>query len=125
MAKKKPSPQDRLAERAADLKRARAELEGTVFADSQTASTGELTTVDQHPADQADFLHTRELHDTTERILDREIAQIQEAQQRLESGEYGMCADCGERIPPERLEARPEATLCVSCQSRREAAAGR
>jgi predicted RNA-binding Zn-ribbon protein involved in translation (DUF1610 family) len=28
-----------------------------------------------------------------------------------------LCAACGQRIPPERLEFNPDATLCVQCQS--------
>ena len=29
---------------------------------------------------------------------------------------FGMCEECGKRIPPERLLIVPEATLCVACQ---------
>jgi DnaK suppressor protein len=43
---------------------------------------------------------------------------------RLESGEYGTCADCGEAIAPARLQAQPFAIRCVACQERRERAAG-
>ncbi|MEX0642509.1 MAG: DUF413 domain-containing protein [Pirellulales bacterium] len=32
------------------------------------------------------------------------------------------CADCGRPIPPERLEAVPDATRCVPCQQRTESA---
>ncbi len=34
----------------------------------------------------------------------------------LETGEYGICQECGEPINPKRLEAIPWTTLCVSCQ---------
>ena len=30
--------------------------------------------------------------------------------------EFGLCEECGERIPEERLFIVPEATLCVPCQ---------
>jgi RNA polymerase-binding transcription factor len=36
---------------------------------------------------------------------------------RIRSGEYGICENCGETIHPKRLEAVPWATLCVSCQT--------
>lgn len=36
----------------------------------------------------------------------------------LETGEYGICQECGEPINPKRLEAIPWTTLCVSCQGR-------
>ncbi|WP_243368334.1 TraR/DksA family transcriptional regulator [Fundidesulfovibrio soli] len=48
------------------------------------------------------------------------LAGIQEALARLESGEYGLCEECGEDIAPARLKAQPMATLCVHCQGRRE-----
>jgi RNA polymerase-binding transcription factor DksA len=38
------------------------------------------------------------------------------ALRRLDEGTYGKCERCGERIPPERLEALPTATLCVGCK---------
>jgi len=48
------------------------------------------------------------------------LAGIREALSRIESGEYGVCEECGEDIAVARLKAQPMATLCVSCQSRRE-----
>ncbi|MEM9550001.1 MAG: TraR/DksA C4-type zinc finger protein [Pseudomonadota bacterium] len=36
---------------------------------------------------------------------------------RLDTGEYGYCEDCGERIAVKRLELDLAATRCVSCQS--------
>ena len=44
-----------------------------------------------------------------------ELAEIKAALQRLEAGDYGICATCGEDIPTPRLIARPAATLCVHC----------
>jgi DnaK suppressor protein len=38
----------------------------------------------------------------------------------LETGEYGICQDCGEPINPKRLEAIPWTTLCVRCQEARD-----
>lgn len=37
----------------------------------------------------------------------------------LDEGRYGRCEACGQDIPSERLAARPSATLCISCASRR------
>jgi len=57
------------------------------------------------------------------RIRDRErklIFKIQEALQRLDNGEYGICEQCGEEIGIERLKARPVTTLCISCKSSQE-----
>jgi DnaK suppressor protein len=67
------------------------------------------------------------------RLRNREtlyIKKIDEALKRIEDGIFGECDDCGDDIELRRLEARPTATLCVSCkeeQERREilTAAGR
>lgn len=45
----------------------------------------------------------------------QEITQIDEALSRIERGTYGICAECGEKIPKARLEALPTAALCISC----------
>lgn len=45
-----------------------------------------------------------------------QLRQIQEALDRLQLGEYGICLSCEEPIPPKRLEALPWAKYCVSCQ---------
>jgi DnaK suppressor protein len=55
-------------------------------------------------------------------VLRRELKEIDLAIQKAEQGTYGVCDDCGQPIPPERLELMPEATLCVACQTRRERA---
>ena len=38
---------------------------------------------------------------------------------RVDHGSYGVCQSCGQDIAPERLAARPSATLCITCASRR------
>jgi len=49
------------------------------------------------------------------------LEMIDEALQRLEDSEYGICLDCGEPIPRKRLEAKPYAKYCTRCKSKREA----
>jgi DnaK suppressor protein len=39
---------------------------------------------------------------------------------RIDASEYGECQACGEEINPERLEALPAATLCVTCKAGRD-----
>ena len=46
-----------------------------------------------------------------------EIAQINKALQRIESGSYGQCQDCGEMIGEARLQALPYAEFCINCAS--------
>lgn len=35
---------------------------------------------------------------------------------RIDAGTYGVCIDCGQKIDEARLEFRPEAARCLSCQ---------
>ena len=48
-------------------------------------------------------------------LIEREIASVRRALGRIQDGTYGTCVRCGEEIAPERLEARPEAALCIGC----------
>src|SRR5690242_9054483 len=41
---------------------------------------------------------------------------IEEALDRIRSGDYGICLACEEPIPAKRLHALPWARYCVSCQ---------
>lgn len=51
-------------------------------------------------------------------LVSREIASVKRALARIEDGTYGECARCGSDIPMARLEARPEAALCIDCARR-------
>jgi RNA polymerase-binding transcription factor len=48
-------------------------------------------------------------------LVEREIASVKRALARLEDGTYGTCVRCGAEIAPARLNARPEAALCINC----------
>lgn len=52
--------------------------------------------------------------------LERKIGQTKKALERLKKGKYGICEDCGKMIDTERLSVYPEATVCTSCQAKRE-----
>ena len=45
---------------------------------------------------------------------------LEQALERIEKGEFGICVRCGKDISPERLEAVPHARLCIECKSREE-----
>ena len=48
-------------------------------------------------------------------LVTKEIASVKRALARIEDGIYGECVRCGEEIAEARLEARPEAALCIDC----------
>jgi RNA polymerase-binding transcription factor DksA len=102
----------RLDARQAEIARTRAAIRraGDGMRDS------ELAHVDNHPGDTASELHDEELDETTAMLLEEEERRIAEARRALADGTYGTCKSCGREIPAERLEAAPEAVLCLNCQ---------
>ncbi|WP_228389480.1 TraR/DksA family transcriptional regulator [Cumulibacter manganitolerans] len=48
------------------------------------------------------------------------ISQMERAMARIKAGTYGVCESCGQMIPKARLQAYPQATLCVACKAREE-----
>jgi len=51
-----------------------------------------------------------------ENRLRQELASIEHTLEKIEKGTYGICDNCGNAIPPERLEALPQANLCIECK---------
>ena len=45
---------------------------------------------------------------------------IEEALERLDSGSYGLCRDCGEDIAPARLNAIPWTRVCIGCKEKQK-----
>ena len=75
------------------------------------------------PQDEADVGTSLSEADRADAVLALAMSQrteVVEALQRIQDGSYGKCADCGKPIPEGRLEARPEASRCVACQSKRD-----
>jgi len=52
-----------------------------------------------------------------ERSLRDSLADVTHALTKFESGDYGKCEMCGNAIEPDRLEARPQASLCMRCKA--------
>jgi RNA polymerase-binding protein DksA len=48
------------------------------------------------------------------------LRQAEHALEQLEAGTYGMCENCGNPIGKLRLQARPRATLCMTCQQKQD-----
>lgn len=71
-----------------------------------------------HSADSGEQAVERENDEVLEGIGQETQASMQHiraALARIDAGTYGLCARCGEAINPARLEAVPEAVVCVSC----------
>jgi DnaK suppressor protein len=48
------------------------------------------------------------------------LGRIERALRRIEDANYGVCESCNKDIPIRRLEAVPDATLCIACQEEQE-----
>ena len=81
--------------------------EDSLLGDSLKLSTGELSSVDNHPADTGTetFERSRDLSINTS--LSEELTDIEAALQRMEDNTYGICEISKQEIPYERLEALP------------------
>lgn len=84
----------------------------------------EMTDSGEVYADPADRATAESDRAFTLRLRDRErklIKKIQQAIDRIDDGEFGICSECGEDISVPRLKARPVTTLCIECKSKQEA----
>ena|SRR5215469_3260934 len=79
--------------------------------------------VSDYPQDPADAGTNLAESDRAEAILAAAKARralVLDALRRLDEGNYGLCVDCGRPVPDGRLEAKPEAARCVTCQGKRD-----
>ena len=95
---------DRLEAQLAELKGRLGRVEGDLAEPLDPNSTEQAIEVEDDPSleGQAQLIH-------------REIVSVNRALDRIASGTYGECVRCGGPIAPARLEARPEAALCIDC----------
>jgi DnaK suppressor protein len=74
-------------------------------------------------ADPLDSLQASTQRDLTVEVLNRNsnlLRAVKLALDQIESGEYGLCRECGNGIPERRLDAIPWAEHCIPCQEARE-----
>jgi len=91
--------------------------------DSLRAAQEELEQIEDRLRDKGDYgpgtgdpLVVRwELNLARRDRVESRIAELEHALERLEEGSYGLCESCGKPIDLERLEALPQAELCIEC----------
>jgi RNA polymerase-binding protein DksA len=54
---------------------------------------------------------------TLEKRIREQLAEVEHALQKFDEGTYGLCDNCGQPIDPARLEALPQAALCLKCKA--------
>lgn len=78
-------------------------------------SLGELSLIDNHPADVATEVYERSRDVAQHDRLVHRVKAIDSAIDRFAHGKYGICEHCGGKISMERLEALPYTTVCIEC----------
>lgn len=81
------------------------------------ASTDEGT---EDIVDRANNSYHRELMFSLSDTERTQLLAVEAALERIDEGGYGTCANCGDPIPEQRLEAVPWARYCVDCQEKVE-----
>lgn len=87
---------------------------------SPKEASGDLSGYTFHMADVASDTFEREFSLDLAGNEQKILYQIDEALKRIETGEYGICLMCEERITKQRLKAIPYAQYCIKCQEERE-----
>lgn len=112
--------QEQLAGLKSTLRQRRAAL--AAQGDFDHAGTRDLAVeeVETSPADKATVRLLNDLaleaadHNATELMI------VKHALAKFDDASYGECEECGNPIGFSRLQARPEARLCIACQTRAE-----
>lgn len=103
----------------------RARLRGDVssLANSALSQGPGGTDAGRSPADIADLGNNMLEENNSLLLMDNEevvLVQIEEALERISDGSYGVCVECGGRIPKLRLNALPYTPFCVKCAANNE-----
>ena len=69
-----------------------------------------------------DAIQQQHMAQATKTQSQRLLVAVMQALNRMDSGDYGYCLQCDERIGFLRLKAKPESLFCLKCQSEREQA---
>lgn len=115
----------RLLEDKSDIERRKRQNGHFGLENSYRESTGELSAIDNHPADAGTETFERGKDIALEENETFRLARINAALERMDKGVYGLCDACGRPIPVERLEALPEAIYCLEHQHRQREKEGR
>ena len=74
-----------------------------------------------HPEDShAQVISAKDIEFAMGELEGAELDAVDAALQRMASGAYGPCVDCGQAIAMARLQASPEVARCIRCQKAAE-----
>ncbi len=96
----------RLSERKRQLEEEIVALHTEKFSDDQVQDVGDQALTSTMEALRSS-LQDKELE---------EYSMILKVLEKIDSGQYGVCTDCGQLISEKRLNVYPNATRCLACQ---------
>ncbi|MGC5221811.1 TraR/DksA family transcriptional regulator [Micromonospora sp. DT81.3] len=105
---------------AALLRERREAAERTLLRNSEDgrdllSARGDGTADDEHDPEGSTLSGEWAMLEALRADTEHELAEIDAALLRQQSGTYGRCAECGRDIPEARLRARPMTRTCVAC----------
>lgn len=105
----------------------RARLRGDVTAMANAAlnktrrdASGDLSSMPIHMADIGTDNFEQEFTISLLQNEETTLLLIEEALDRIENGTYGVCVECGAKIPKVRLNVLPHTPYCVKCAAKNE-----
>jgi len=93
------------------LEQKKAELESRL----ERITANVRRTLENDSKERAKQLEDNEVVDALGNEARQELAKISAALLRMDTGDYGLCADCGTQIAVDRINAYPYASECIDC----------
>ena len=81
-----------------------------------TTQSGNIPDPNDRASMESDLSFELRIRERERRLSDK----VNEALARINDGNFGVCADCGQDIGIERLKARPVTELCIECTTKQE-----
>lgn len=95
--------------------RLRGDVNAMASAALKTTDAGATSSTPQHMADLGSENFEQEFTLSLMQSEEETLEMIETALERVESGDYGLCEECGGTIPKTRLNAIPHTSFCVKC----------
>ncbi len=92
------------------------ELEQLLSDSVERAATVELDQTKVGRVSRGDALQQQQMAIANRSAYEKSLREIIAALAGMEKDDYGYCEACDEEIPFARLEIKPEARFCISCQ---------
>ncbi|WP_347329569.1 TraR/DksA family transcriptional regulator [Marinimicrobium locisalis] len=110
---------EQLSRLKAQLESLRADLEA-LLAEGDATKAVELDQSRQGRLSRMDAMQQQAMAVAAHETHRQQLRQVLRALKRMEEDDYGYCRECDEPIAYKRLTVRPEAELCLQCQSNKD-----